>query len=88
MAIHITTFRQLIGANVLVTFSGQIVSVFIKGKSSIAEYIGLIVNCFQLFSNTLTLFTITKKFGRRPIFVVGSIGLTVLNFGIAFALLF
>lgn len=88
MATHITTFRQLIGANVLVTFSGQIVSVFIKGKNSIAEYTGLIVNCFQLFSNTLTLFTISKMFGRRPIFVIGCIGVTVLNFGIAFALLF
>lgn len=86
MAIHITTFRQLIGANVLVTFSGQIVANFIKG--SIKEYTALIVNCFQLFSNTLTLFTITKKFGRRPIFVVGSIGLTVFNFGIAISLLF
>ncbi len=89
MAIHITTLRQLIGANVLVTFSGQIVAFFVKSKQhSIADYTGLIVNCFQLFSNTITLFTITKMFGRRPIFVVGSIGVTTLNFGIAFSLLF
>lgn len=42
----------------------------------------------QLLTNGIALFTFAKKVGKRPLFVMGSIGLTIANWIIAFALLF
>ena len=88
MAVHITTFRQFIGANVLVTFSTQIIEGFIKNPNSPVIYTSLIVNCVQLFGNALSPFTVSKLAGKKPAFLIGSIGCTFFNFGIAFGLLF
>jgi MFS family permease len=87
MAIHITVYRQFIGANVLVTFSSQIVSIFFPGNS-IAAFTGLIVNCIQLLSNAVALFSFTRYFGRRPMFLFGSISVTIVNWALALALFF
>jgi hypothetical protein len=88
LAIHITTFRQFVGANVLVTFSTQIVEVFYTNPDSPAIYTSLIVNMVQLLANVANIFVISQLFGKRPPFVFGAIGATIFNFGIAFALLF
>lgn len=87
MAIHVTTYRQFIGANVLVTFSTQIVEGFL-GTNSIATFTGLIVNCIQLLSNAVALFSLTKYFGRRPMILFGSIAVTLVNWGLAVSLFF
>ncbi len=87
MAIHICVFRQFIGANVLVTFSGQIISAF-PGLQGASKYTALVLNCMQLFSNAISLFTISKIVAKRPNLLVGCTGLTLLNFGIALTLLF
>ena len=87
MAIHIATFRQFIGGNVLVTFSTQIMEAFASPESD-ARYTGLIINCFQLFTNAVSLFTFSKTLGRRPLFLFGSIIATILNFGLALSLFF
>ncbi len=87
MAIHITVYRQFIGANVLVTFSTQIVEGFF-GKDSVTVLTGLIVNCIQLFSNAVSVFTLTKYFGKRPMIIFGSITVTAVNWALAIALIF
>jgi hypothetical protein len=87
MAVHITTFRQFIGGNVLVTFSGQIIGAF-PNMHSEAKYTALVINCMQLLTNAISLFTTSKTVGRRPLFLIGSVGLTIINFGIALALFF
>lgn len=87
MAVHITTFRQFVGGNALVTFSGQIVDKF-PGLHNAGGYTALVINCLQLITNGISLFTFSKIVGRRPLLLTGSFGLTFLNFVIAFALLF
>jgi hypothetical protein len=87
MAIHICTFRQFIGGNVLVTFSGQIVAAF-PNLQKASVYTALVINCMQLVTNSISLFTISKMVGKRPIFLVGCIGLTLINFGLALSLFF
>lgn len=84
MAIHITTFRQFIGGNVLVTFSGQIIEFFNPN----AKYTALIINCLQLVANSVSVFYICKVLGRRPMFLIGASSLTILNFAIAISLYF
>lgn len=86
-AIHVTTFRQFIGGNVLVTFSTQIMDAFANPDSDV-KYTGLIVNCLQLLTNGISLFTFSKTMGRRPLYLFGSIVCTIFNFGIALSLFF
>lgn len=87
MAIHITTFRQFVGGNALVTFSGQIVDKF-PGLTNAGGYTALVINCLQLLTNAISLFTFSKIVGRRPLFLIGAFSLTVFNFVIALALFF
>jgi hypothetical protein len=87
MAIHIATFRQFSGANVLVTFSTQIMEAF-TGPNSFARFTGLIINLIQLLANAISLFTFAKEMGRRTLFLFGAICLTIFNFGIALSLFF
>ena len=87
MAIHITTFRQFVGGNALVTFSGQIVDKF-PGLTNAGGYTALVINCLQLLTNAISLFTFSKIVGRRPLFLIGACSLTIFNFVIALALFF
>ena len=87
MAVHITTYRQFIGANVLVTFSTQIIEVFVKNPNSPVIYTSLIINCIQLAANGLSPFTVSKLNGRKPAYLAGSIGCTFFNFAIGIGLL-
>lgn len=85
MAVHVQTYRNFIGGNVLVTFSGQIITPF---SPQLGKYTALIINILQLIFNTISTFIITKKFGRRPLFLIGALGLTLLNFVLAIVLVF
>lgn len=85
MAIHVQTYRNFIGGNVLVTFSGQIISQF---SPALGKYTALIINILQLIFNVISAFVITKKFGRRPLFLIGSLGLTIFDLALALVLLY
>lgn len=85
MAYHVQSYKNFIGANVLVTFSGQIISPF---SPILGQYTALIINILQLICNTISTFVITKNFGRRPLFLIGSLGLTIFNIALAIVLVF
>ena len=87
MAIHMCTFRQFIGANVLVIYSGQIVGAF-PNMQKASNYTPLVINYLQLATNVISLFTLSRMVGKRPNFLVGCVGLTLLNFAIAISLLY
>lgn len=85
MAFHVQAYKNFIGGNVLVTFSGQIISHF---APVLSQYTALIINILQLIFNAFSTFIITKKFGRRSLFLIGSMGLTILNIVLAIVLIF
>jgi hypothetical protein len=84
MAIHIVVLRQFIGGNVLVTFSGQIVDAFNKLEGF---WTPLVVNILQLIANFFAVSFITKKFGRRPLFLFGTLTLCLFNFALVAVLI-
>lgn len=67
----------------MVTFSGQIIDVFNKNLGS---YTALIINIVQLIGNTIAVFFITKRIGRRPLLLFGTGFLMISNFAIAIVL--
>jgi len=85
MAFHIQSYKNFIGGNVLVTFSGQIISQF---APLLGQYTALIINLLQLIFNAISTFVITKKFGRRPLFLIGSLGLTIFDLVLGIFLIF
>jgi MFS family permease len=72
------------GPNCVTTFSSQIISAFNK---AIASYMSLILNLVQFICNILAIIFLAKRFGRRPILLVGVGLMTIFSYGIAISLL-
>ena len=70
MVIHLNIYRQMIGANTILAFAGQMVQ---SVDQSIAPYVNTILNSFQLIATAISTFWLGTKFGRRPLFLVSGI---------------
>jgi len=77
MGMHVIVLRQFSGGNCLVTFSGQIVSVFNKTEG---DYTPLLINLIQFVTDIIAAFVVTKIFGRRPLLIIGTALIMVANF--------
>ena len=83
MGIHIVILRQFIGGNCLVTFSGQIIKQF---NANLSTHMALILNSLQFATDLLSVLFITGRYGRKPILIVGTLGMAICSIVIALAL--
>ncbi len=83
MGIHVIILRQFIGANCIVTFSGQIIEPF---APTVSTYMALILNVIQLIFNILNILFI--KAGRRPLLLFGTASMSLICLGISLVLIY
>ena len=84
MGVHVVLIRQFMGPNCVTTFSRQIIAVF---NAAIASFMSLILNVVQLICNLLSVIFLVKRFGRRPIMLVGVGLMTLFSYGIGISLI-
>lgn len=77
MAVHLNMFRQFIGANTIIAFAGIMITAI---DHPIGPYANLILNVIQLVFTIISTFWLANLFGRRPLYLISAVLLSISSF--------
>jgi hypothetical protein len=85
LAIHLSLIRHWIGGNAIISQGGLFIGTF---DATLGKYTPIIINCIQFAFVIVGLVFVQKHFGKRSLFLFSITMLSLLNLGVAVAMIF